>query len=63
MGGVGKPGGSGTGLTQVYYNLGKLLEKRMEALRQKGDNAELNRTQASYQKFLTALVGSKSGQT
>ena len=63
MGVLEKAGGTGSGLTQLYYNLGKLLEKEMETLQQKGDNAGLFRTQAAYQKFLTALVASKSGQT
>jgi tetratricopeptide (TPR) repeat protein len=55
--------GGGTSLTQLYYSLGKLLEKEMEALKKKGNSAALNRTKVAYQKFLTALAGSKSGQT
>lgn len=62
MGKLEKAGGGGS-LTQLYYSLGKLLEKEMDALKKKGDSAGLNRTQSAYLKFLTALAGSKSGQT
>ena len=62
MGTLEKVGGDGN-LTQLYYGLGKLLEKEMDALKKKGDGAGLNRTQSAYLKFLTALVNSKSGQT
>jgi cellulose synthase operon protein C len=50
-------------MTQLYYNLGKLLQKEMDALKKKGDTAGLNRTQQAYFKFLSALAASKSGQT
>ena len=53
----------GGGLAQLYYSLGKLLEKEMDALKQKGDTAGYNRTQQNYLKFLRALAGSTSGQT
>lgn len=55
--------GGGSGLTQLYFGLGKLLEKEMEALKKKGDSAGLNKTRTSFQKFLGALAASKSGQT
>lgn len=48
---------------QLYFALGTLLEKEMEALRRANNTAALNRTQAAYRKFLKALVESKSGQT
>ncbi len=63
MGTLEKAGGTGAGLTQLYFNLGKLLKKEMDDLQKKGDSAGLARTQSAYQKFLTALVASKSGQT
>jgi tetratricopeptide (TPR) repeat protein len=50
-------------LTQLYYELGKLLEKEMEARKRRGDSAGYDRTQAAYQKFLQALVASKAGQS
>ena len=56
-------GGEGTNLTQLYLKLGQLLEKEMDALEKKNDKAGLNRTRQAYLKFLTALAGSKTGQT
>jgi len=58
-----KAGGGGGNLTQLYFELGKLLEKEMDSLKKKNDNRGLIRTKTAYLKFLTALVGSKSGQT
>ena len=46
-----KAGGSGTGPAQLYFGLGKLLQKEMDRLKEKGDSAGLNRTQQTYQKF------------
>lgn len=63
MGVLEKSGGGSAGLTQLYFGLGKLLEKEMDALRNKGDSAGLNRTRSAYLKFLNALAASKSGQT
>ncbi len=63
MGVLEKSGPGGAGLTQLYFGLGKLLEREMESLQKKGDSAGLRRTQSAYQKFLTALVASKTGQT
>ena len=63
MSALEESGGSGNSLTQLYFSLGKLLEKEMDRLKTKGDRAGLNRTQQAYQKFLEALAGSKSGQT
>ncbi|MDR3636162.1 MAG: tetratricopeptide repeat protein [Isosphaeraceae bacterium] len=53
----------GGGLAQLYFGLGKLLEKEMDALKQKGDTAGFAKTQQNYLKFLRALAGSTSGQT
>lgn len=53
----------GDSLTQLYFGLGKLLEKELDALRARGDGSGFTRMQQSYQKFLQALVASKSGQT
>ena len=58
-----KASGGGSNLTQLYFDLGRLLEKEMEALKKKGDSNTLIRTKAAYLKFLTALAASKSGQT
>lgn len=54
---------TGAGLTGLYFELGKLLEKEMDRLDKKGDQAGKNRTKQAYLKFLSALVGSKSGHT
>jgi len=56
-------GGTGNGAAQLYFELGKLLEREMEALKKRNDRAGLARTQQAYQKFLQALVASKSGQS
>jgi tetratricopeptide (TPR) repeat protein len=56
-------GGSAQDRAQLYFGLGKLLQKEMDRLKEKGDSAGLSRTQQSYQKFLSALAASKSGQT
>jgi len=58
-----KSGGSDQDRAQLYFGLGKLLQKEMDRLKEKGDSAGLNKTQQAYQKFLTALAASKSGQT
>lgn len=55
--------GGGTNLAQLYYGLGKLLETEIKTLREKGDRAGLARRQADYLRFLTALAGTKSGQS
>lgn len=62
MAALEKVGGEGN-RTQLYFGLGKALEKEMETLQKKGDSAGLNRTKTAYLKFLTALAASKSGQT
>lgn len=62
MSALEKAGGGGN-LTQLYFGLGKLLQKEMDALQKKGDSAGLNRTRSAYLMFLNALAESKSGQT
>ena len=56
-------GGAGDSLTQLYFGLGKLLQKEIDRLKQSGDSVGLNKTQQAYQKFLSALASSKTGQT
>ena len=56
-------GGPGANLTQLYFDLGRLLEREMAALRVKGDEEGFDRTRAAYEKFLRALVASEAGQS
>ena len=65
MAALEKAGGAGAGgsLTQLYFSLGKLLQKEMDRLKQTGNSVGLNKTQQAYQKFLSALASSKTGQT
>ena len=56
-------GGAGNGAAQLYYELGRLLEREIETLKKRNDKAGLARTEQAYQKFLKALIASKSGQT
>jgi tetratricopeptide (TPR) repeat protein len=60
---IEKSGETGSSLTQLYFDLGKLLEKEIEAREAKGDQAGRNRAQQTFQRFLTTLADSKSGQT
>jgi tetratricopeptide (TPR) repeat protein len=55
--------GGGRNLAQLYYRLGKLLERELESLRQKGDTAALTQMQRSYRTFLTTLAASQTGQS
>jgi tetratricopeptide (TPR) repeat protein len=55
--------GSTTGRAQLYFKLGKLLEKELERLREKKDTVALEKMQQAYRSFLTALTDSKSGQS
>lgn len=55
--------GGGANLTQLYFGLGKLLETELKTLKEKNNRAGLERRQADYLRFLTALAGTKSGQT
>ncbi len=56
-------GGAGNGAAQLYYELSKLLEREMEALKKRNDRVGLDRAQKSYEMFLKSLVASQSGQT
>lgn len=56
-------GGAATSSAQLYFELGRLLERESEALRKRNDVARLARTEQAYQKFLKALVANKNGQT
>ena len=56
-------GGAKNNSAQLYFELGRLLEKESDALRQRHDTARLARTEQAYQKFLKALVANKTGQT
>ncbi|MDX2037844.1 MAG: tetratricopeptide repeat protein [Isosphaeraceae bacterium] len=56
-------GGEGKDRAQLYFELGRLLEREQESLRKRGDKSGLERTRAAYRKFLDALVASSSGQT
>ncbi len=53
----------GANSAQLYFELGRLLERESETLRKRGDTARLARTEAAYVKFLKALVANKTGQT
>jgi tetratricopeptide (TPR) repeat protein len=55
--------GGGTNLAQLYYKLGKLLERELDALRQKGNSRAFAQMHQAYKTFLTTLAGSKTGQT
>lgn len=63
MNALEQSGGAGNDRAQLYFELGKLLEREMENLRKKNNTAALQRTRQAYQKFLSALASSKSGQT
>ena len=55
--------GAGANRTQLYFKLGKLLERELVRLREKKDVRALAATQASFRTFLKALTENKSGQT
>ncbi len=55
--------GGGASLTQLYLKLGKLLERELESLKQKGNTAAFAQMHKAYKTFLTTLAGAKSGQT
>ena len=63
MKGLEASGGTGTSSAQLYFELGRLLERETEALHKRNDPARLARTEQAYQKFLKALVANKTGQT
>ena len=55
--------GGAAGRAQLYFKLGKLLEKELETLKQKRDTRALSRMHQAYKLFLTTLAASKTGQT
>ncbi len=55
--------GATTTRAQLYFKLGKLLERELGRLREKKDTAGLKKMQQAYRSFLTALTESQSGQT
>ena len=54
--------GGAAGRAQLYFKLGKLLEKELESLKQKKNTAALTRMHQAYKTFLTTLAESKTGQ-
>ena len=56
-------GGAGNSAASLYLELGRLLEREIETLKKKNDRAGLAKVEESYQKFLKALVATKTGQT
>jgi tetratricopeptide (TPR) repeat protein len=56
-------GGEATPLTQLYFELGRLLQKELDTLKAKGSTDKYQQTRLAYAKFLEALVESKSGQS
>lgn len=55
--------GGGANLTQLYLKLGRLLQRELDGLREKGDSAAYRQMHQSYKTFLTTLAGAKAGQT
>jgi cellulose synthase operon protein C len=55
--------GGAANRAQLYFKLGKLLEKELESLKQKKNAAALSRMHQAYKTFLTTLADSKTGQT
>ena len=55
--------GGAAGRAQLYFKLGKLLEKELDRLREKGNTTALATMHQAYKTFLTTLVESKTGQT
>jgi tetratricopeptide (TPR) repeat protein len=55
--------GGGASLTQLYLKLGRLLQRELDALKQKGDPTAYRQMHQSYKTFLTTLAGARSGQT
>jgi tetratricopeptide (TPR) repeat protein len=54
---------SASGRVQLYFKLGKLLERELESLKEKKNTAALTRMHQTYRTFLTALAESKTGQS
>ena len=53
--------GGASGRAQLYFKLGKLLEKELESLKEKKNTAALKRMHQAYKTFLTTLAESKTG--
>jgi len=62
MKGLEQSGGA-AGRAQLYYRLGKLIERELDRLREKKNTAALATMYQAYKTFLTTLVESKTGQT
>ena len=58
-----KESGGATGRAQLYFKLGKLLERELESLKEKKNTAALTRMHKAYKTFLTTLAESKTGQS
>jgi hypothetical protein len=56
-------GGSGQGMTQLYYGLGRALEDQMAELKAKNNRLALEKTKKDYLAFLEALASSQTGQS
>lgn len=50
-------------LTQLYVELGRTLQKELEAQQTKKYTTNLNKTKQAYTQFVLALAASKAGQT
>jgi cellulose synthase operon protein C len=55
--------GGGANLTQLYLKLGRLLQRELDSLKQKGNTTAYAQMHQSYKTFLTTLAGAKAGQT
>ncbi len=55
--------GGASGRAQLYFTLGKLVERELESLKEKKNTTALTRMNQEYRKFLTNLAQSKSGQS
>lgn len=63
---IEKTGGGGAGLTQLYFELGRSLQREIETLASRPDpasQARVEQTRKAYGDFLQALAASKEGQT
>lgn len=50
-------------LTQLYFELGRSLQAELERLEKANNPAAYRKTQDAYRQFLTALAGSRAGQS
>jgi tetratricopeptide (TPR) repeat protein len=63
MGSLEKAGEASAQQTQNYLKLGRLIQSKIDDLKQKGDQAGLSRMNKSFETFLTTLANTKTGQT